>query len=506
MQKNSAEIIPLIRGATKKLDRLERSELVSVYEQYRTASNEWLRRQIVENNRIDILASVILGYTVKPFHLAMFKWQFQHPKNLVLSFRGCGKSTICTVVKAIHLHCKNRTLRLLIVSESKATASDILRDIKGHYESNDRLAEVFGAFYDPKIVQKWDVSAISIVGSRLTQKETSIMCAGPDTRITGKHFDVGLVDDLVTEDNSRTEHMRKRVNTWYYKTYRPLILPPKEGFEHRGEQHHNGTFYHWDDHYHRLEKNELKDKVLKVPSLDEKDNSPWPEEYPPEFLLNQQDELGTIVFGSQYQMDTDAMKGEIFQYDDCQIIEESEYPPLSDMIVTMGVDLSADEKEQKQNAMFAIAVIGITGDIPKDDIYIFLLDYYLQHLRPSRQPDKVLEYYDMHNPYRSGIEINQYQISLKETVKLKRPQMNVIKVNTRVDKVTRAIKLSKYFENGRVFFKKGVHAKPVEHLVLFSAQSKYKDFFDALDNAVYAAKRKRRKQGKPKRKPFGVLG
>lgn len=506
MQKNSAEIIPLIRGATKKLDRLERSELVSVYEQYRTASNEWLRRQIVENNRIDILASVILGYTVKPFHLAMFKWQFQHPKNLVLSFRGCGKSTICTVVKAIHLHCKNRTLRLLIVSESKATASDILRDIKGHYESNDRLAEVFGAFYDPKIVQKWDVSAISIVGARLTQKETSIMCAGPDTRITGKHFDVGLVDDLVTEDNSRTEHMRKRVNTWYYKTYRPLILPPKEGFEHRGEQHHNGTFYHWDDHYHHLEKNELKDKVLKVPSLDEKDNSPWPEEYPPEFLLNQQDELGTIVFGSQYQMDTDAMKGEIFQYDDCQIIEESEYPPLSDMIVTMGVDLSADEKEQKQNAMFAIAVIGITGDIPKDDIYIFLLDYYLQHLRPSRQPDKVLEYYDMHNPYRSGIEINQYQISLKETVKLKRPQMNVIKVNTRVDKVTRAIKLSKYFENGRVFFKKGVHAKPVEHLVLFSAQSKYKDFFDALDNAVYAAKRKRRKQGKPKRKPFGVLG
>lgn len=501
----TAEIIPLIRGAAKKLDRLERSELVSVYEQYRTASNEWIRRQVVENNRIDILATVILGYQVKPFHLAMLKWQFLHPQNLILSFRGCGKSTICTVIKAIHLHCKNRQLRILIISESKATASDILRDIKGHYESNDRLAEVFGSFYDPKIVSKWDVSAISIVGSRLTQKETSIMCAGPDTRITGKHFDVGLIDDLVTEDNSRTEHMRARVKTWYYKTYRPLILPPKDGFEHRGEQHHNGTFYHWDDHYHHLEANELKGKVLKIPALDENDNSPWPEEYSTKFLLNQKDELGSIVFGSQYQMDTDAMKGEIFQYDDCQQIEEADYPPTSDMIITMGCDLAADEKEQKQNAMFAIAVIGIIGNLAKDDIYIYLLDYYLQHLRPSKQPEKVIEYFDMHNPFRVGIETNQYQISLKETVKLKRPQMNVVKVHTQVDKITRAINDSRYFENGRVFFKKGVHSKPIDHLVLFSANSKYKDFFDAFDNALYAAKRKRKKQGKQKRKSFGVL-
>jgi len=501
----TAEIVPLIRGAAKKLERLERSELVSVYEQYRTASNEWLRRQIVENNRIDILATVILGYKVKPFHLAMLKWQFRYPQNLVLSFRGCGKSTICTVIKAIHLHCKNRQLRILIVSESKATASDILRDIKGHYESNDRLAEVFGSFYDPKIVSKWDVSAISIVGSRLTQKETSIMCAGPDTRITGKHFDVGLIDDLVTEDNSRTEHMRVRVKTWYYKTYRPLILPPKEGLEHRGEQHHNGTFYHWDDHYHHLEANELKGKVLKIPSLDENDNSPWPEEYSTKFLLNQKDELGSIVFGSQYQMDTDAMKGEIFQYDDCHQIDGADYPPISDMIITMGCDLSADEKEQKQNAMFAIAVIGITGNIAKDDIYIYLLDYYLQHLRPSKQPEKVIEYFDIWNPFRVGIETNQYQASLKEAVKLKRPQMNVIKIHSKIDKITRAINDSRYFENGRAFFKKGVHAKPIDHLVLFSARSKYKDFFDAYDFALYAAKKKRNKQGKQKRKVFGVL-
>lgn len=499
-----AEIVPLIRGAAKKLDRLERSELISVYEQYRTASNEWLRRQIVEHNRIDILAVVILGYTVKPFHLEMFKWQFRHPQNLVLSFRGGGKSTICTVVKAIHLHCKNRALRILIGSESKGTASDILRDIKGHYESNDRLSEVFGVFYNPKIVQKWDASEISIVGAPMARKESSIMCAGPDTRITGKHFDVGLIDDLVTEDNSRTEHIRMRVKTWYYKTYRPLILPPKEGFEHRGEQHHNGTFYHWDDHYHHLEENELKGRVLKIDALDEKENSPWPEEYPPEFFFNQRDDLGIINFNSQYMNDTESMKGEIFQYDDCQMIEEVDYPPLSDMLVTMGVDLSADEKEQKKNAMFAIAVIGITGNIAKDDIYIYLLDFYLQHLRPSKQSAKVLDYFDLHNPIRVGIETNQYQVSLKEDVKLKRPQMNAIKIHTQIDKITRGINLSKYFENGRVFFKKRVHAKPVSHLVLFSANSKYKDFFDAFDNAVYAAK-KRRKKDKPPRKPFGVL-
>ena len=53
--------------------------------------NEWLKRQITGFNRIDILASAILGYEVRPFHLELFRYQFEHPDNLQLVFRGAGK-------------------------------------------------------------------------------------------------------------------------------------------------------------------------------------------------------------------------------------------------------------------------------------------------------------------------------------------------------------------------------------------------------------------------------
>lgn len=502
MKTTSAEVIPLLRGAVKRLHRLERSELMTVYEQYSTARNEWLRRQIIENNRIDILQGVVLGYKVEPFHLAMMIWQFLHRRSLQLSFRGGGKTTTCSVVKAIHLLCKNRDLRILLGGESKTSAADTLREIKGHLENNERLIEIFGPFYDPKVVSKWDTTAIEVVGRTWQPKEPSIMCAGPDTTITGKHFEVGLCSDIVTEDNSRTEHMRERLWTWYYKTFRPMILPLHPEKEHQGEIHLDGTRYHFNDLYHYMQEHEMKEHTQTIPALDENDNSPWPEEYPPSYFKEQREELGLIIFSSQYQCDTEAMKGEIFQYDDCIELPDSDFPPLEQMRLYAGTDLSCDEEERKKNAMFAMALIGITGSISKNDIYIFLLDYFCAHLRPTRQPEKVLDFYDLHQPLRFGIETNQFQNYVAAVVKERRPQMTVTKIQTSKDKHTRAWKLAPYFEKHRFFFRKGVHAKAIEYLVRLPG-GKW-DFFDAVDNALTAAK-KRNKQKRRSRKKFGVL-
>lgn len=491
-----AEVTPIIEGAALKLDRMERNELYTVWQQHRTALNEWLRRQIVDNNRIDILASEVLGYTVKPFHLKMMQWQFQHPKSLQLSFRGAGKSTCCTITKAIHYIIKNRNIRILLGSEKKINAIGFLTSIKGHLEHNERLIEIFGKFYDPNIVPRWSDSEIVVVGRTEHQLgEATITCIGVDSRVTSKHFDVLLTDDLATEENSRTELMREKTKQWYYHTYRPLLLPPKEGFEHRGEHHHLGTKQHFNDLYGHLEENELKEHTQIIPALDEQDNSPWPDEFPVKFFREQRTEMGIIRFGCQYLCNADAMRGEIFQYDDCQEKSDKEYPSLEELKVYMGVDLSADEKEHKRNARFSIAVIGILGSIKKDDYYVYLLDYYDDHLRPTLQPDKVIEFYDRWKPIRTGIETNQYQNTLRLIVQEKRPNMSVKKIETKIDKITRAWKIAPIFENNRAFFRKGVHAKAIEQLVLFPA-GKYKDFFDAYDHAITAARHRIKKKRK----------
>lgn len=499
-----AEVIPLIRGAAKKLDRLERSDLITAYEQSRTTSNEWLKHQILDNNRIDILATEVLGYKLQPFHLAMQRFQFLHPKSLQLSFRGGGKTTSCTVTKAIHYICKNRNITILLGSESKSNSVGFLTEIKGHLENNERLIEMFGRFYDPNVVPKWADSEIVVVGRTKHPKESTITCIGVDSSITSKHFDVLLTDDLVTDENARTPHMRQRTKTWYYKTYRPLLHPPNDSEEHRGEHHHLGTRQHFDDLYGHLQENELADHTQIIPALDELENSPWPEEYPPDYFREQRRDMGIILFNCQYMCDTESMKGEIFQYDDCHEVKDEEYPAASDLKVYMGVDLSADEKERKRNARFAIAVIGIRGSIPKDDYWVYLLDYYDDHLRPTRQAAKVLEFYDKWSPIRTGIESNQYQDTFRVNVKKQRPNMRVVKIETKIDKVTRAWRLAPLFENDRAFFRKGVHAKAIEQLVLFPG-GKYKDFFDAYDHAVTAAKRRRKKKRPSDRQEVGLI-
>ena len=499
----SADVIPLITGAANKLDSLEHSELATVYHQNRAAKNKWLRYQIIENNRVDILAREILGFTVKPFHLRMMQWQILHPESLILSYRKGGKTTCATVAKAIHYICKNRNFRLLIGSESKGNACSILTEIKGHFEHNEKLIEVFGEFYDPRTVPKWTDSEIVVVGRTEHHKEATITCTGVDSAITMKHFDAALTDDLITEDNSRTEHMRGRVKTWYLKTYTSLILAPQAEIPHSGEHHHLGTRQEPGDLYEHLMENELKEHTLKIPALDELDNSPWPEAHPPEYLMEKRKRMGLLLFGAQYQQNVDAMRGDIFDYDDCLEIKDEEYPPVDELRVYMGVDLASDEKERKQNARFAIAVIGIRGSIIKDDFYVYLLDFYDEHLRPTKQPAKVLEFCDRHKPLRAGIDSVQYQDSLRQHVKDQRASTNFVKVDLKIDKVTRAWKLAPLFENKRVFFRKGVHAKAIEQLVLFPG-GKYKDFFDAFANAIYAAK-KRSKKKRKERQHVGLL-
>lgn len=499
-----AEVIPIIRGAAAKLDKLERSQLVTVYEQYRTASNEWLRRQIVENGRVDVLAGAILGYEVQPFHLSMMLFQARHPESLQLSFRGSGKTTICTVTRAIFYICVNRDFTIVLGSESKGNSAGFLREIKGHLENNERLIEVFGPFYDPHIVAKWDTHEIDVVGKKHFGKESTIMCTGIDASVTSKHFDAGIYDDLVVEENSRTEAMREKTKTWYYKTWTPLIKPHDPAVLYRGEQHGLGTRQHPEDLYGHLMTAELADHWQRVPALDENSNSPWPARYPPSFFEDKRRKMGVILFNAQYNLDVEAMRGEVFEYDDCQQLSDADFPATSDLQVFMGSDLAVGDKDK--DCMFSIAVIGIKGSIFKDNYWGYLLDYYLDHLRASQQAAKILEYYDKWKPIRLGLETNQYQDVVRQKFQEERPDVNVFKIHTDQDKLTRAWKVAPIFENKRFFFRGGgVHARAIDHLVRFPTGRFTLDFFDALDNALRAA-RKRAGKKHGERREFGLLG
>jgi len=485
-------VVPLLKGNPKALAKAERSELLDIYEHYRSMSNEWLRRQVISSNRIDILAIVILGYQVEPFHLALMQYQFRHPESLQLVFRGAGKSTLCTITKSIHLLLKDPNLRILLASKTSGNAEGFLKEIKSHFEGNERLIEIFGEYYDPHKVGKWDNREIEVLPRTKSTKEASITCVGVESTIVSKHYDIIISDDLVDEENSRTKYMRDKVRTWYYQTLDPCLEPPSPDVPHRGEHHHLGTRYHYDDLYGHLMDNELKEHHQIFPALDKKGRTPWPKKYPVTWFREKRKKSGTIIFNAQYQCDTEAMKGEIFQYDDCQIIDGDKIPEKIKLYG--GIDLAISQKET--NDQYANVLIGVDKD---GNCYV--LYAYAKHLRFRQQVKKSFDVYDEHDPISTGVESNAYQLALYQELKDTDKDARFVPINQDKDKITRAWKLSSLFEEKRMFFKRGMPGlnEIIDQLVLFPNHP-FKDMFDALDLAV-ATSRRRRKRRKRSEEP-----
>jgi len=473
------------------LARAERSQLLELYEHYKQMGAEWIRRQILKNNRVDILATYVLGYQVEPFHLGMMRFQFIHPDNLQLAFRGAGKSTVCTITKAIHLLLKDPNIRILIASKTSTQAEAFLKEIKAHFESNDQLTELFGPYFDARKTRKWDNSEIEVLPRTSTAKEGSITTLGVGAQVVGKHYDVLISDDLVDEDNSRTPYMRDKTRTWYYQSLDPTLEPPDATVAHRGEHHRLGTRYHYDDLYGHLQANELRGHYNVIRALDDHERSPWPSKYPASWFKEKRAKAGVIIFNAQFQCDTEAMKGEVFQYDDCQVIEPDQIPAT--LRVFMGVDLAISQDDAADH--FAIAVVGIDPD--KNH---YLLDWYEAQLRFNAQTQKIIDYYRIWDPIRCAIETNAYQDAQYQNLKDEDKELRLKPVKTDKDKIARAWKLSAIFEDKRMFFKKGARTQhAIEQLVLFP-NYRFKDFFDALDLAVTAGrmrKRRRRRSREP---------
>lgn len=488
-------------GLSRTIETAERSELVTLFDQYKAMGREWLRKQILVNNRVDIMATYVLGYNVRPMHLRMMQYQFQHPDNLQLVFRGAGKSSVCTITKALHILAKCPNIRILIASKTSTQAEAFLKEIKGHLETNDRYKELFGVYYDPRKVNKWDSREIEVLPRTRVAKEATITCVGVEGMIVGKHYEVILSDDLVDEDNTRTQLQRNKTKTWYYQSLDPTLEPPSKDFPHSGEHHRLGTRYHYDDLYGHLIENELKTHHNIIPALSPEGRSPWPEKFPPEWFAAKRKKSGLIIFNAQYQCDTEAMKGEVFQYDDCQRIADSEFPAQADLQIFMGVDLAISEKSTAD--MFAIVVIGVD----KARNY-YVLDFFEGQMRFLKQTAKILEMYQKWDPIRVGIETNAYQESQKQILEDAEelglvdeenaggPPIRIKRIDQDKDKMTRAWKLSALFENKRVFFRNGGnHHHLINHLVLFP-NHRYKDLFDALDNAVRVSKVKGKRRAR----------
>ena len=185
-----------------------------------------------------------LQYKVAPFHKDWINFRLSSKETLILGPRGHGKSTVLTVSYGLWRATANHDLRILEVSNTHDQAVAFLREQRGHIETNDIYRACYGDMTPPPALiekRKWTEKEITFPRKKI-MKEATITAVGVGGPIIGRHYDIILLDDVVDDDNSRTEHQRQKLLTWYRKVLLPCLEP-------NGEIHAIGTRYHPMDLY-----------------------------------------------------------------------------------------------------------------------------------------------------------------------------------------------------------------------------------------------------------------
>ena len=457
-------------------------ELHQQEEEYET----WVKYQVLVNGRIDILCEEVLGYTLEEFHHDMLRFQFLNDQGLILAPRGFGKTTIAAIGKIIYEILIDPNISILLASRVTSNAEDIMREVRGHFEGNDKFKRIFGDL----VGKSWFSRQITVANRTKVAKEPTVNTVGADSGVVGKHYDLVICDDLVDEENSRTEHMRDHTRKWFYMSLLPTVKPGARLWV-------IGTRYHYDDMYGYLLEHEFKDHHLRIPALDDAGHSIWEERFSTQILLDRKTAMGAVIFNAQYMNDVELMKGEVFQAEWCKLIHPAKLPSFAKGTY-MGVDLAIGE--DSKHDFYVRVNIGVDADLN-----IYVIDWLMKHLTFHQQTADIRMALLEHDPVRSGIEVNNYQRAQYQNVKKDEPTFHLIPITTKVDKMTRAWRSTKYFEAGRVYFLSTLE-NARDLLVRFPDAKGSKDLFDALDMAISVAFRKiRRNVRDPKNEP-GVLG
>ena len=430
--------------------------------------------------------------SLQPLHASIIHNVSDNQASMDLAPRGHGKSTIGDVDFCITKVLSNPDIRIMIGSKTQTQASAFLKEIRTHFEQNVNLIRIFGDWKKSRD-NVWNDKEFTVNRRTVIKKEATVSALGASGAVVSKHFDIIIGDDLVGFENARTEAQRRVLKEWFYSSLYPTLEPD-------GEIHILGTRYSPMDLYEDL----IKSKNYKVnvqqaiTVKDGQEYSLWESKFSLEKLRSIREEAGLIIFNMQYQNNTELAKGKIFKYKYFKHFEEYDIdydlnrvrvkvldsqgvPYWISVRIYMGADLAISEDETSNNDYFVLTVIGV--DKNKN---VYVLDYLKERLTFNAQLNAILDYGKNKFPMveRIGVETVQYQKSLAQEIR-RLSLLPVINIQTSKDKVTRAMRRSALFENGKVWFRIGMD--DLEECLLLFPEVDHDDLFDGLDFALTVA-------------------
>ena len=416
-----------------------------------------------------VFAKEVLGYEdmqEQPHReLCEFVTAPERRRKLILMPRGSFKSSVVTIGYSLWRMVHDSNARILIDSETFSNSKRFLGEIRGHIERNEVFRKYCGVLDARRDDTSWTQSEITVSTRTQNLKEPTISTAGVDVVKVGMHYDLIIMDDVVSQMNIGTSEMIEKMID-HYRLILSILEPD-------GELVVIGTRWHDRDLYGHLVENEFGfDFYIRKAILDD-GSLLFPERLTRDFLESQRAAQGSYIFSCQYLNSPIDDKDAVFRREWFQFYDQ----PPEGLTVTATVDPAISDREGSDYS--AIVVVGTNRE---NSWYI--LEAIRGRWNLLELVERIFEIHRRWLPIKIGIETVGFQRYISQYLAEQMRQRDAwlpiteLKTDTRKSKEMRIRGLQPRFETRTVFLRRGV--VDLEDELLRFPRGRHDDLVDAL--------------------------
>ena len=260
-----------------------------------------------------------------------------------------SKSETCSIRFPAWCLGKNPEKKIVLASYSDSIASEQSRKSKEVFYSN-RYSNVFKNIVPSPNSKDYKTSDKEWE----TLKRGSVYSVGIGGGLTGRGFDIGIIDDYVKDrQEAASEISKKRILDWYKSTFYTRQSPNASVII-------VATRWSVDDLIGKLveeEKEGEKWEKIVMPALSEDGVALWPERFDNERLMQIKQSIGTFEWSALYQCEPTVREGNRFNIKNINVHDnEDDFP---EVVYLRAWDLASSAAERnKDKPDYTVGVLG----------------------------------------------------------------------------------------------------------------------------------------------------
>lgn len=271
-------------------------------------------------------------------------------RSQLLAPRGCYKTTMKSlyVIWRIGL---NPSIRIMYSMDVLKNARKVISSMMLEMERVNYI-EIFGRMRPPRGTPGWTVAGLRVVQCIRTSKEPTITPGGIDSALTGDHQDLIILDDIVTEINTRSREMMIKTYEWT-KNLEPILDPGCRVIDTGTRWHHADAHGMIQKENENIEDENLKWKIL-ILSAEKENGEPY-FRHLDESKLKAARGKGSYFYSCQYLNRPVSDEDQLFFPEQFKLISFDNIPRTTHRYLLMD-SATTDSSKSSRTAIWCVAV------------------------------------------------------------------------------------------------------------------------------------------------------